>query len=72
MKAPLRCRLFGHRHLEGGQVFSTTEQREADGTWLAVYGWCRHCETRLALGSLWVQDYTAKRLISDQPQQRAT
>jgi hypothetical protein len=60
MKSPLRCRLFGHKHLNGAQVFASVEQREADGTWLAVHGWCVHCSARPLLGSLWLQDYTVK------------
>jgi hypothetical protein len=56
------CRLFGHRAPAGGQVFATTQQREADGTWLAVRGWCARCDTTPMLGSLWVQDYTARGL----------
>jgi len=60
--APLRCRLFGHKHPNGAQVFSTTQQREKGGTWLAVYGWCCRCPARPLLGSLWVQDYAARKM----------
>jgi hypothetical protein len=67
VKTPLRCRLFGHQHLPGAQVFSSVEQREVDGTWLSVRGWCKHCKAQLLLGSLWMQDSTAKRLAGAAP-----
>jgi hypothetical protein len=64
MNAPLRCRLFGHKHPLGAQVFAKVEQREAEGTWLAVYGWCSRCNARPLLGSLWMQDYTVKHRLA--------
>lgn len=70
MKTPLRCRLFGHQHPFGAQVFASVQQRESDGTWLAVRGWCKHCKAQPLLGSLWVQDYTAKRMTDQTPQRQ--
>lgn len=67
MKTPLRCRVFGHQHPFGAQVFASVEQREADGTWLEVRGWCKHCNARPLLGSLWVQDHTARTLLAKTP-----
>ena len=57
-KVKLLCKVLGHLHPSGAQVFASVEQREADGAWLAVRGWCKRCDERLLLGSLWVQDYT--------------
>ena len=64
-RVPIRCRLLGHKPLLGAQVFAATEQRERDGTWLAVRGWCIRCRKQVLIGSLWVQDYTARRLYAD-------
>ena len=61
-KVKLLCKVLGHLHPSGAQVFASVEQREADGAWLAVRGWCKRCDERPLLGSLWVQDYTARTL----------
>ena len=58
------CRSWCRSDL-GGQVIDGKRYpgpNHADGCPAQVRGWCKRCDERPLLGSLWVQDYTVRTL----------